>query len=169
MVQTCTIGSKSDLYAGQYSKSLIWWASFHKRIKLPKTGISRKWKPAKFQMEREKVPLVVFGAEMFGKDLRKLKGNRRGVSGVFWRALKGRETAGDLIVVTIDEHKASKVCNACSNYPLTRTCELKGCSALVCSTCTILWQRDVNACKNMLSISLSIWDGRGRPSKYRRN
>ncbi|KAL4212067.1 hypothetical protein AB4K20DRAFT_1966855 [Rhizopus microsporus] len=77
---------------------------------------------------------------MFGKDSIKLKGNRCGVTDVFWRAL-------------------SKVCNACSNDSLTRTCELKGCSVLVY----------INACKNMLSISLSIWNGRGLPSNYRRN
>ncbi|PHZ11920.1 uncharacterized protein RHIMIDRAFT_20477 [Rhizopus microsporus ATCC 52813] len=120
-------------------------------------------------MEREKVPLVVFGARMFGKDSIKLKENRRGVTGVFWRALKRREAARDLIAVTIDEYKSSKVCNACNNNPLARISGLKGCSILVCNTCKTLWQRDVSACKNMLSISLSIWDGRGQPSKHRRN
>ncbi|ORE06452.1 hypothetical protein BCV72DRAFT_328887 [Rhizopus microsporus var. microsporus] len=120
-------------------------------------------------MEREKVPLVVFGAGMLGKDSIKLKGNRCGLTGVFWRALKRREAAGDLIAVTIDEYKSPKVCNACNNDPLARVSGVKGCSTLVCSTCKTLWQRDINACKNMLSISLSIWDGRGRPSKYRRN
>ena len=120
-------------------------------------------------MEREKVPLIVFGAGMFGKNSMKLKGNRCGIAGVFWRALKRREAAGDLIAVTIDEYKTSKVCNACNNDPLARMSELKGCSVLVCKACKTLWQRDINACKNMLSISLSIWNGRGRPSKYRRN
>ena len=115
------------------------------------------------------MPLIVFGAGMFGKNSMKLKGNRCGVTGVFWRAVKRREAAGDLIAVTIDEYKTSKVCNACNNDPLARMSELKGCSVLVCKACKTLWQRDINACKNMLSISLSIWNGRGRPSKYRRN
>ncbi|ORE11873.1 hypothetical protein BCV72DRAFT_331883 [Rhizopus microsporus var. microsporus] len=130
---------------------------------------SQKWKPAKFQTEREKVPLVVFGAGMFGKDSIKLKRNRCGATGVFWRALKRREAAGDLIAVTIDEYKTSKVCNACNSDSLTGMPGLKGCSIQVCSICKTLWQRDINACKNMLSISLSIWDGRGRPFQYSRN
>ena len=116
-------------------------------------------------MEARKVPngkresaYIVFGAGMFGKNSIKLKGNKCGVTGVSWRAVKRREAAGDLIAVTIDEYNTSKVCNACNNDPLAKMSELKGCSVLIC-----------NACKNMLSISLSIWDGRGRPSKYRRN
>ncbi|ORE10928.1 hypothetical protein BCV72DRAFT_330684 [Rhizopus microsporus var. microsporus] len=52
----------------------------------------KQWKLAKLQMEREKVLLVVFGARMFGKDSMKLKGNRRGVTGIFWRALKRRSS-----------------------------------------------------------------------------
>jgi hypothetical protein len=113
-------------------------------------------KPAKFQMEREKMALVVFGAGMFEKDLIKLKGNRCGVTGVFWRALKRREAAGELIAITIDECKTPKVCNACSSDLLARMSELKGCSVLVCNTCKTLWQQNVNACKNMLSTSLLI-------------
>ncbi|PHZ12739.1 uncharacterized protein RHIMIDRAFT_292050 [Rhizopus microsporus ATCC 52813] len=80
-----------------------------------------------------------------------------------------KETAGDLIAVTIDEYKTSKVCNACNNDSLTSMPGLKGCSVQVCSICKALWQRDINACKNMVSISLSIWDGRGRPFQHSRN
>ncbi|PHZ08201.1 uncharacterized protein RHIMIDRAFT_79151 [Rhizopus microsporus ATCC 52813] len=122
---------------------------------------SQKWKPAKFQTEREKVSLVVFGVGIFGKDSIKLKRNRCGATGVFWRALKRRETAGDLIAVTIDEYKTSKVCNARNSDLLTSMPGLKGCSVQVCNICKALWQRDINACKNMLSISLSVWDRRG--------
>ncbi|PHZ07178.1 uncharacterized protein RHIMIDRAFT_296136 [Rhizopus microsporus ATCC 52813] len=61
----------------------------------------------------------------------KLKGNRRGVAGVFWRALKRREAVGDLIAATIDEYKISKVCNACSSDPSARMSELKGCGCCI--------------------------------------
>ncbi|ORE09458.1 hypothetical protein BCV72DRAFT_201617 [Rhizopus microsporus var. microsporus] len=124
-----------------------------KRIKLPKTDI-------------EKVPLVVFGARMFGKDSIKLKGNWCGDTSVFWRALKRRKASGDLIAVTIDEYKTFEVFNACNNDPLTSMSGLKGYSVQVCNICKTLWQRDINACKNMLSISLSVWDGRGRPFEH---
>ncbi|KAG2235217.1 hypothetical protein INT48_003561, partial [Thamnidium elegans] len=42
-----------------------------------------KWKPLKFKEDRQKVPLIVFGSGMFGKNTLKLKGLRAGVTGVF--------------------------------------------------------------------------------------
>ncbi len=35
--------------------------------------------------------------------------------------------------------------------------------------CHLLWQRDVNAAKNMLGIANSIWDGQGRPDPFNRS
>ncbi|GAA5803769.1 hypothetical protein HPULCUR_009253 [Helicostylum pulchrum] len=35
-------------------------------------------------------------------------------------------------------------------------------------TCHLLWQRDVNATKNMLDIANSIWEGQGRPNPFNR-
>ena len=34
--------------------------------------------------------------------------------------------------------------------------------------CHLLWQRDVNATKNMLDIANSIWEGQGRPNPFNR-
>jgi hypothetical protein len=48
---------------------------------------------------------------MFGKDLVKLKGNRSGVTGILYHALKKREAVGDLLVLHIDEYKTSNICN----------------------------------------------------------
>lgn len=37
-----------------------------------------------------------------------------------------------------------------------------------CKTCGILWDRDVNATKNMAAIAMSIWNGQGRPNIFKR-
>ncbi|CEP19596.1 hypothetical protein [Parasitella parasitica] len=57
------------------------------------------------------IPLIAFGAGMFGKDLVKMKGLQYGVVGKLFRTLKRREAEGKLIVATIDEFKTSKTCN----------------------------------------------------------
>jgi hypothetical protein len=41
-------------------------------------------------------------------------------------------------------------------------------STLDCKTCGILWQRVINASKNMLDISNTIWNNNGRPAVFRR-
>ncbi|GAA5817579.1 hypothetical protein MFLAVUS_011127 [Mucor flavus] len=76
---------------------------------------------------------------------------------------KKREAAGDLLVVTVDEFKTSRICCRCGTDSLDGVAHVKGHSVLVCKTCNTLWQRDVNAAKNMMTISLSIWKGMGRP------
>jgi hypothetical protein len=104
---------------------------------------------------------------MFGKDIVKMKGLRCGAAGIMWRCLKKREAAGDL-VVPIDEFKTSKNCCWCETDALDSVSGVKGDSVLVCKTCTTLWQRDVNAAKNMMKISFAIWKGLGRPEAYSR-
>ena len=39
---------------------------------------------------------------------------------------------------------------------------------LVCKTCKTLWQRDVNASKNMMPIASSIRNQDGRPTAFKR-
>ncbi|KAI9275005.1 hypothetical protein EDC94DRAFT_591774, partial [Helicostylum pulchrum] len=82
---------------------------------------------------------------IFGKDLVKLKGLRCGVVGI----------------LSIDGFKAARICNKRSADSLNPAKNVKGQSVLVCKNCNTLWQRDVNASKNILSISLSIWKGDG--------
>jgi hypothetical protein len=105
---------------------------------------------------------------MFGKDSVKLKKNRCGVTGVLWRALKKREAAGGLVAVTIDEFKTSKICNSCQDEALGPVKHIRGNSVLVCKACSTLWQRDVNAAKNMMDISIATWKGDGRPVAFLR-
>ncbi|KAI7873225.1 uncharacterized protein EV154DRAFT_556343 [Mucor mucedo] len=107
-----------------------------------------KWKPLPYKEDKSKVPLVVFGTGMFGKDLVKLKRLECGVTGVMWRSLKKREAACELIAITIDEYKTSKVCSQCYFDTLK------------------VWQSDVNAAGNMMIISKAIWSGEGRPEAF---
>ncbi|KAI9475647.1 MAG: hypothetical protein EXX96DRAFT_574065 [Benjaminiella poitrasii] len=94
---------------------------------------------------------------MFGKDLMRLKGLRCGVTGMFYQALKKRERAGDLVVVTIDEYLTSQ-----------KVSHVVGFSVLACTACHTLWQRDVNAAINIMAIAKSIWEGEGRPAIFER-
>ncbi|KAI8967173.1 hypothetical protein BDF20DRAFT_803796, partial [Mycotypha africana] len=114
-----------------------------------KDASNAKWKPEPFNAgDKIKVPLIVFGNGMFGKDNVVLKSHRCGTVGVLWRALKQREVAGDLLVLEIDEFKTSRIRSCCSNDTLERLKGIQTYSILVCKTCHILWNRDINASKN---------------------
>ncbi|KAG2197190.1 hypothetical protein INT46_003352 [Mucor plumbeus] len=127
-----------------------------------------KWKPSKFEYDKSKVPLIVFGTGMVGKDLVKLRGLRHGVTGMFYRTLEKREKEGELLVVPIDEFKTSRICNICKTDTLYKASHTRGFGVLDCKTCKTLWQRDVNASKNMMSIAPSIWNRDGRPTAFKR-
>lgn len=128
---------------------------------------TRKWKTNQFVQPKDKVPLVVFGAGMFGKDNVKIKGLRCGLVGKFYKALKRREAEGGLIVSTINEYNTSKLCSLChSTLGIVNTKDFKGSGVLACKECQTVWQRDVNASLNMMTISLSIWSNKGRPTEF---
>jgi transposase len=40
-------------------------------------------------------------------------------------------------------------------------------TVLVCKHCETVWNRDVNASKNMLNIATAIWKNLGRPVQYK--
>ncbi|KAI9483651.1 MAG: hypothetical protein EXX96DRAFT_559036, partial [Benjaminiella poitrasii] len=75
---------------------------------------------------------------MFEKDLVRLKGLRCEVTGMFYQALKKRERAGDLVVVTIDEYLTSQVCSKCSTRTLEKVSHVVGFSVLACTACHTL-------------------------------
>lgn len=129
-----------------------------------------KWKPLPFRQNKEKCPLVVFGDGVFGKDMVKLKKLRCGVVGKLFLALKKRQAAGELIVLTIDEFKTSKTCSSCffDDLKVINTPKFKGKSVLACSECKKVWQRDINAATNMMTISKAVWMGEGRPAVFKR-
>lgn len=94
---------------------------FHQRIPLQPVSAMRstvnlsaekeyKWtREKKIQRRKEKMPLIVFGDGMFGKDGTRLKGHESGVTNVLWKMLKQREARGEVALVTIDEYLTSQV------------------------------------------------------------
>ncbi|KAI8977188.1 hypothetical protein BDF20DRAFT_941593, partial [Mycotypha africana] len=108
-----------------------------------------KWKPEPFSVgDTKKIPLIVVGNGMIGKTAVPIKGHKTGVVGVLWRALKRREAAGDLLTITIDEYKTSRIFNNCCSNNLEALKTVPGQCILACKTCSKLWNRDVNAAKN---------------------
>ncbi|KAG2193015.1 hypothetical protein INT46_009817, partial [Mucor plumbeus] len=60
------------------------------------------------------------------------------------------------------------ICNICKTDTLYKASHTRSYGVLVCKTCKTLWQRDVNASKNMMSIASSIWNRDGRPTAFKR-
>ena len=108
---------------------------------------------------------------MVGKGLVSFRGLRHGVTGVFYRILKKRKKEDELLVVPIEKLKSSRIFNICKTDTLHKASHTRGFGVLVCKTCKTcktLWQRDVNASKNMMSIASSIWNRDGRPTAFKR-
>lgn len=57
------------------------------------------------------------------------------------------------MAVTIDEFMTSRICNLCYEDSLEKMNGVKSQSVLGYRNCKALWQKDVNAAKNMLLIS----------------
>lgn len=69
-----------------------------------------KWKPGKFEENKVKVLLIIFGTD--GKDIMKLKETDvELLEFLFWLALNRREAADDFLVLKIDEYKTSSFSN----------------------------------------------------------
>ncbi|ORE22441.1 hypothetical protein BCV71DRAFT_286484 [Rhizopus microsporus] len=100
---------------------------------------------------REKIPVVTFGSGIFWKKSMKFKGHRIRVTDVLYRALKRKEAQGDIIVVTVDEFRTSRVCSSCNQIVFT-TSLLNFHNIQSCSGCGLLWKRDINASKNIFKI-----------------
>ena len=107
---------------------------------------------------------------MVGKDLVKLRGLSHGVTGVFYRTLKKKNVKNKVnyLVVPIDEFKSSRICSICKTDTLQKAFHTCCFGVLVCKTCKKLWQRGVNASKNMMSIVSSIWSQDGRPTAFKK-
>ena len=114
---------------------------------------------------REKIPVVTFGSGIFWKKSMKFKGHRIRVTDVLYRALKRKEAQGDIIVVTVDEFRTSRVQDYSLNILLNSLQVCSSCNQIVfttsllnfhniqsCSGCGLLWKRDINASKNIFKI-----------------
>ncbi|ORE13405.1 hypothetical protein BCV71DRAFT_239297 [Rhizopus microsporus] len=96
------------------------------------------------------------------KGLVKIKTHRVGVTEVLYKQLKKRQKSGELLLAMMNEFCTSKVCHPCQDMTLTTTMiDLH--SVLTCKSCGIIWQRDLNAFKNIFKISKDINTGYSRP------
>lgn len=70
-----------------------------------------RWEKRKVNPDNDgKMPIIVFGAGMFGQvGKRRYKGHPSGVVGKLWKSLKSRERQLQCLVVTIDEYLSSQV------------------------------------------------------------
>ncbi|KAG1170488.1 hypothetical protein G6F70_000738 [Rhizopus microsporus] len=111
----------------------------------------KQWRPQRNIYDREKIPVVAFGSEMFRKD---------SVNSV-------DTTQGDVLVVTVDEFRTSRVCNSCDKMAFT-SAFINPHGIQSCTECGLLWQRDINASKNIFKIANGILRGCGRPQAFLR-
>ncbi|KAL1931547.1 hypothetical protein VTP01DRAFT_9690 [Rhizomucor pusillus] len=85
------------------------------------------------------------------------------------RMLKRPEARGEAVIVTIDEYRTSQVCHSClarSLRNVTSEDNISHHGILDCQNCGMLWNRDVNASKNMYYIASRVWLGLGRPEPF---
>ncbi|CEI96835.1 hypothetical protein RMCBS344292_10985 [Rhizopus microsporus] len=128
-------------------------------------------KSSKFEASA-KVPVVVFGDGLKNKENVPMKGQLSGTSGVVQRSLYQRSKQLTAAIVQINEYNTSKVCSSCKKKDLEKVKLENGIEffgILVCKNCGILWNRDINASKNMAYIAASIWNGDGRPSIFEKS
>ncbi|KAG1474091.1 hypothetical protein G6F56_000559 [Rhizopus delemar] len=87
-----------------------------------------------------------------------------------WHPLKYEKSPKEVPLINFgdDEYKTSKICNKCRSESLEAASHARGQGVLECKTCSTLWQQDVNAVKNMLSIDVDVWMGKGRPEEFKR-
>jgi hypothetical protein len=68
-----------------------------------------QWHSAPFTPS-DKLPLVIFGDSMFGKNNSvHFRGHKHGVADVLWRVLKQKEKQGQVVAIKIDEFLTSQV------------------------------------------------------------
>ncbi|KAL1931617.1 hypothetical protein VTP01DRAFT_9760 [Rhizomucor pusillus] len=127
----------------------------------------KKWKRETVpQRSKGKMPLVVFGDGMFGKNQTKIKGHECGAVGVLWKMLQRREARGEIALVTISEYNTSQICHRCMSKSLKKLKTEDGVThhgILDGQTCGMLWNRDTNASKNKYFIARKVWEGFGHP------
>ncbi|KAG1472420.1 hypothetical protein G6F56_001547 [Rhizopus delemar] len=129
-----------------------------------------KWAPQGFTVDN-RIPMIAFGAITFSQTMR---GTISGLARRCYKALKTAEAEGLLVVLDIDEYNTSQVCSKCQTVGLRklRTETSSFFSVLVCDHCTTqtggqtIWQRDVNASRNMHSIATSIIHGQPRLNHF---
>ncbi|GAA5804903.1 hypothetical protein HPULCUR_010412 [Helicostylum pulchrum] len=101
-----------------------------------------------------------------------MKGTIPGLARRLVNKLKFAEREGLLVTVPVIEYMTSKTCSNCSRND-TENVEIDGVtlfSVLLCpnQTCNTLWQRDINASRNMRYISYNVIATEEVPTIFRR-
>jgi len=125
-------------------------------ITSPRSKKRKKWK-CKEPHEEQKRTVVAFGDGMFSPTM---KGKRAGVSRLLFRALCRHDRLGHLTLVKVPEFRSSKVCSKCQMLQTLDHVRDKASSGeslhavLRCKKCDTVWNRDVNAARNLRLIAL---------------
>ena len=85
-----------------------------------------------------------------------MKGKRAGVSRVVFRTLRHHHHLGHLTLVKVPEFRTSKTCSKCQTMTLENVREAGGNAlhaVVKCKNCTTVWNRDVNAARNIRYIA----------------
>jgi len=120
-----------------------------------------KWKRAAPHDEAKRT-VVAFGDGMFSPTM---KGKRAGVSRVVFRALRHRERLGHLTLVRVPEFRTSKVCSKCHTLTLehVRIDDTPLHAVLSCKNCATVWNRDVNAARNLWFVASHMAANNNKP------
>ncbi|KAI8977457.1 hypothetical protein BDF20DRAFT_836256 [Mycotypha africana] len=109
--------------------------------------------------DRTKMLLTVFGSGLRGKEQLRFRGPQHGASNAIYIHLKVKEKQGYLCLLDIDKFRTVKVCNSCRQEDFGNLIATDGQTIhaiLICNNCNVYWNRDVNAAKNMFSISEAV-------------
>jgi hypothetical protein len=152
---------------------------------------NRRWKKAKVNVQNQgKMPLIVFGNGFFNDmaikrhmaaPIKKIYANLNEGKGWVKPSLckltkhpKYTVTFYSSAVVSMSLTPffySVQICNNCQKRELKKWVAADGREfhgILGCKNCHMLWNRDVNAAKNMYWIAESIWAGHGRPACFQR-
>lgn len=129
----------------------------------------KKRRLKQFEQDNSRIPLVALGDAVFPTSM---KGTLPGLSRRLVKALKTAEYQGLLVTVPVTEYKTSRICSNCSRDN-TENVRVDGVSlfgVLHClnQSCNTLWQRDINASRNMHRISSNIIANGEVPALFRR-
>ncbi|GAA5814021.1 hypothetical protein MFLAVUS_007511 [Mucor flavus] len=118
----------------------------------------KKRRLKQFEQDNSRIPLVALGDAVFPTSM---KGTLPGLSRRLVKALKTAEYQGLLVTVPVTEYKTSRICSNCSRDN-TENVRVDGVSlfgVLHClnQSCNTLWQRDINASRNMHRISIEVY------------
>jgi transposase len=110
---------------------------------------------------------VVFGAARFGRSARS---KLAPLADKCRKLLEKADKRGDLVLINMDEFNTSQVCSKCGKKNLKKM-NIDGGDlypVAVCQSCATVWQRDVNAARNIRALFVLGSTSSIRPVPFRR-